>query len=180
MFNLVELKKSKRIRPKSDFEITKTGKVKKDKKVMSTAYEKKYSHKVVQNYSVDKKDRLHDKRGRFVSNKVKEKYDSLIEHSRKRTGKKLESKEPTTSRQVIKGRFMKSNYALTYECTCYIEEGITTHEDDKYGHVITHYYTISSPSLLTNSQARNRHDNHYPTHDIINIEHSSTKVLSFG
>jgi len=175
----LKLKSSRRLRPKQDYEITKEGRVKRDTKQISPAYERKYSHKIVQSYSVDKRGRLHGKKGRFQSKVVQEKYDELIERTKKRTDKKLAQKQVTVSKKQTKGRFMSANYALTYECTCYIEEGISTHEDDKYGHTITHYYTISSSEHITLSSAKTRHDNHYPTHNLLHIEHSSTKVLSF-
>lgn len=176
---MVKLKSSKRTKPKEDFEITKKGRVKKDRRLITPAYERKYSHKIVQNYTVDKNERLHNKRGRFVSSQVKSKYDSLIERSRKRTKKKLDKKEVTTTRKEIPSKFLSSSYAFTYECTCYIQEGITTHEDDKYGRTLTHYYTISSNHYLTSEQAKSKHDRHYPTHDLIHIEHTSTKVIGF-
>lgn len=176
---MVELKKSKRIKPKEKYEISKTGRVKRDTKIISPAYERKYSHKIVQSYSIGKGGRLHGKRGRFQSNIVKEKYDKLIKTSRKRTSKRTESTKVTTTKKVTKGRFMKGTYAFTYECTCYIEEGISTHEDDKYGHTVTHYYTISSNEELTLNQAKQEHDRHYPTHSLLDIRHSSTKVIGF-
>lgn len=176
---MVKLEKSKR-KPKEHFQITKTGKVTRKGKTISKAYEKKYSHKIVQNYSVDSRGILHDSKGRFVKKEVKQKYDTLIETSKKRTEKKLSDKQPSTTSKVYSGKFMKSNYALTFECTCYIEEGVSTHEEDKVGHVVTHYYTISSSRLIKNSEAKRKHDNHYPTHSLINIEHSSTKVLQIG
>jgi len=179
VFQSLKLTTSKRTRPKEDFEITKKGRVKRDKKIISPAYERKYSHKIVQSYSVDKVGRLHGKKGRFQSSQVQQKYDELIERSKRRTEKRLGSKQVTISKKQSKGRFMSANYAFTYECTCFIEEGITTHEDDKFGRTLTHYYTISSSEHITLNEASKRHDSHYPTHTLINIEHSSTKVLSF-
>lgn len=175
----MKLNESKRTRPKEEFEITKKGKIKREKKIISLAYERKYSHKIVQAYTLDKRGRLHGKSGKFQSKEIKEKYDELIERSKQRTQKRLDRKEVTISKKQTKGRFMSATYAHTYECSCFIEEGITTHSDDKYGRTLTHYYTISSHDYITLNEASNRHDSHYPTHTLINIEHSSSKVLSF-
>lgn len=176
---MVKLNKSKRIKPKEDYRITKTGKVTKQNKTISTAYEKKYAHRIVENYTLDKKGRLHNNKGRFQSAKTKEKYDKLVELAKSKTDKRKESDKVTTTRRTDKGHFMKSNYALTYECTCYIEESSTTNDEDKTGQIKTHYYTISSKNLLTYDAAISRHNRHYPNHSLINIDHISTKILSF-
>lgn len=178
--SLVKLNKSKRRIARENYNITKGGNVTKDNRIISPAYEKKYAHKVLENYTVDKNGRLHDSKGYWANRKTKEKYDKLTEIAREKTTKKKDSEKVTTTRTTQKGHFMKSNYALTYECTCYIEQKSTTNDDEKTGQVASHYYTISTPRLLTYNEAITRHNHHFPFHDLLNIEHRSTKVLSFG
>ena len=178
---MVKLEKTKhsRTKPKQDFKIGKDGRVIKDKKRISKTYEKKYSHKILQTYILDRQQKVRNKKGHWVNKKQSEKYKELRKIAKERKKRQTDIKTVSVSKRKTKGRFMKGNYAHTFECTCYIEEGITTHEDDKTGHVVTHYYTISSSEHLTLGQAENRHNRHYPTHELININHSSTKVLSF-
>lgn len=172
-------KKSGRTLPKEDFRIAKDGTVIRKDKRLSKAYERKYSHKVLETYRVDKQGKVRTAKGHFTTTKLGEKYKELKGIALERKDKKsLLVKESRPSRK-IKGRFMSKNYAHMFECTCYIEEGITTHEDDKTGRTLTHYYTISADEQITLGQAEKRHDRHYPTHTLLNIRHASTKVLSF-
>jgi len=175
---LPESKRS-RIKIKEKYKIRKDGKVSRDGKTLSKAYERRYSHKIVQTYMLDRQDRVRNKKGQWISNKQADKYKELMTRSKERTDRKTKQKKLSVSRRQTKGRFMQANYAHTFECTCYIEEGITTHEEDKVGRTITHYYTISTSEQISLGTAEIKHNQHYPAHTLININHSSTKVLSF-
>lgn len=172
-------KTKKRTKLREELEISKQGEVKRKGKKISKAYEKKYSEDILQLYSKDDRGRYHNKKGRFVSNKAGEKYEYLVEVTKTKRDKKLKAKEVTYSERIEKGRFMSKSLAITYECTCYIHQQYTTNPDERKGRVIQHYYTISSNNYITNQTAKRKHDKHFPDHELLNIEHTSTKVLSF-